>query len=281
MSIKVADIKKYKPTSAGRRFMTVSTFEDITSDQPEKKLTKGTSQKAGRNSYGRIMVRRRGGGNKRKYRFIDFIREKEGVPAKVVSIEYDPNRSARIALLYYFDGEKRYITCPAKLNVGDVVVSGQKAEISPGNTKVLKDIPDGTFVHNIELVKGQGAALARAAGASAQLLAKEGNYAHIKLPSGEVRLIGLDCIATIGQVGNLNHSNIDLGKAGKSRWKGRRPKVRGVAMNPIDHPLGGGEGKSAGGRHPVSPNGVLAKGYKTRKKKKVSDRYIVKKRTVK
>jgi large subunit ribosomal protein L2 len=275
----VADIKKYKPTSAGRRFMTVSTFEDITCSKPEKSLTKGKSKKAGRNNDGRIMVRRKGGGTKRKYRFIDFLREKEGIPAKVVSIEYDPNRSARIALLKYMDGEKRYIISPAKLKIGDVIVSGTKAEISPGNTKALKDIPQGTFIHNIEMKKGQGAVLARSAGAIAQILAKEGKYAHVKLPSGEVRLINLECCATIGQVGNLNHSNIDLGKAGKSRWKGRRPKVRGVAMNPIDHPLGGGEGKSAGGRHPASPNGLLAKGYRTRKKKKDSDRYIVKRRT--
>ncbi len=277
----MADIKKYKPTSSGRRFMTVSTFEEITATEPEKKLSRGINKKAGRNNYGRIMVRRRGGGSKRRYRFIDFLREKDGVPAKVASIEYDPNRSARIALLNYSDGEKRYIVCPAKLSVGDVVISGQKAEISVGNTKALKDIPEGTFIHNIELKKGQGAALARSAGTTAQILAKEGKYAHVKLPSGEVRLIGLECFATIGQVGNLNHSNIDLGKAGKSRWEGRRPKVRGVAMNPIDHPLGGGEGKSAGGRHPVSPNGLLSKGFKTRNKKKNSDKYIIKKRTVK
>lgn len=275
----MADIKKYKPTSSGRRFMSISTFEEITSSKPEKGLTRGKSRKAGRNNHGRIMVRRKGGGTKRKYRIIDFLREKEGVPAKVADIEYDPNRSARIALLNYSDGEKRYIVCPARLRVGDIVVSGNKAEVSVGNTKALKNIPDGTFIHNIELKKGQGAVLARSAGANAQILAKEGKYAHIKLPSGEVRLIGLECFATIGQVGNLNHSNIDLGKAGKSRWKGRRPKVRGVAMNPIDHPLGGGEGKSAGGRHPASPNGLLAKGYRTRKKKKDSDKYIVKKRT--
>jgi len=277
----VADIKKYKPTSSGRRFMTVSTFEDITTDKPEKSLTRGKNKKAGRNNYGRIMVRRKGGGTKRKYRWIDFLRDKEGIPAKVATIEYDPNRSARIALLKYVDGEKRYIICPAKLKIDDVIVSGSKAEVSPGNTKALKDIPLGTFIHNIEMKKGQGAVLARSAGAMAQILAKEGKYAHVKLPSGEVRLINMECFATIGQVGNLNHSNIDLGKAGKSRWKGRRPKVRGVAMNPIDHPLGGGEGKSAGGRHPSSPSGLLAKGFKTRKKKKDSDKYIVKRRTVK
>lgn len=275
----MVDIKKYKPTSAGRRFMTVSTFEDITRDKPEKGLTKGKSKKAGRNNAGSIMVRRRGGGTKRKYRIIDFSREKLGVPAKVEEIEYDPNRSARIALLQYLDGEKRYIICPDNLKVGDTVLSGSDAEIRVGNTKALKDIPEGTFIHNIEMKKGQGAVLVRSAGVSAQILAKEGKYAHVKLPSGEVRLIGLDCSATIGQVGNLNHANIDLGKAGKSRWKGRRPKVRGVAMNPIDHPLGGGEGKTAGGRHPSSPSGVLAKGYRTRKKKKNSDKFIIKRRT--
>ncbi|MDD4363300.1 MAG: 50S ribosomal protein L2 [Atribacterota bacterium] len=277
----MADIKKYKPTSSGRRFMTVSTFDDITSVNPEKKLTSGKSKKAGRNNYGRIMVRRKGGGVKRKFRYIDFLREKEGIPAKVASIEYDPNRSARIALLKYVDGEKRYIICPAKLNVGDTILSGNKAEVGPGNAMALKDIPQGTFIHNIELKKGQGAALARSAGASAQILAKEGKYAHVKLPSGEVRLISMECSATIGQVGNQNHSNINLGKAGKSRYKGRRPKVRGVAMNPIDHPLGGGEGKSSGGRHPASPSGQLAKGFKTRKKKKDSDKFIVKRRTQK
>ncbi len=275
----MADIRKYKPTSSDRRFMTISTFEANTSSKPNKKLTKGQSKKAGRNNHGRIMVRRKGGGTKRKYRLIDFWREKDGVPAKVAQIQYDPNRSARIALLKYVDGEKRYIVCPAKLKVGDIITSGKKAEINVGNTKALKDIPEGTFIHNIEMTKGHGAALARSAGAIAQILAKEGAYAHVKLPSGEVRLINLECFATIGQVGNLNHANIDLGKAGKSRWKGRRPKVRGVAMNPVDHPLGGGEGKAAGGRHPASPNGVLAKGYRTRKKKKDSDKYIVKRRT--
>ncbi len=275
----MVDIKKYKPTSAGIRFMTVSTFEDVTRDKPEKGLTKGRTKKAGRNNTGSIMVRRRGGGRKRKYRFIDFLREKEGIPAKVAEIEYDPNRSARIALLNYQDGEKRYIICPDNLKVGDTVIAGPNAEIKIGNTKALKDIPEGTFIHNIELKKGQGAVLVRSAGVSAQILAKEGKYAHVKLPSGEVRLIALDCYATIGQVGNLNHANINLGKAGKSRWKGRRPKVRGVAMNPVDHPLGGGEGKTSGGRHPSSPTGLLAKGYRTRKKKKNTDRFIVKRRT--
>jgi large subunit ribosomal protein L2 len=279
VSIKVVDIKKYKPTSAGRRFMTISTFEDITRAKPEKSLTKGKSKKAGRNNAGSIMVRRRGGGAKRNYRVIDFNRGKDGVPAKVAEIEYDPNRSARIALLKYRDGEKRYIIHPDKLKVGDTVLAGTGADIRVGNAKALKDIPEGTFIHNIEMKKGQGAILARSAGASAQILAKEGKYAHVKLPSGEVRLIGINCFATIGQVGNLNHANINLGKAGKNRWKGRRPKVRGVAMNPIDHPLGGGEGKSAGGRHPSSPSGLLAKGFRTRKKKKNTDRFIIKRRT--
>lgn len=275
----MVDIKKYKPTSAGRRFMTISTFEDITRSKPEKVLTKGKSKKAGRNNAGSIMVRRRGGGAKRKYRAIDFNREKDGIPAKVAEIEYDPNRSARIALLHYLDGEKRYIVCPDNLKVGDTVVAGAGAEIRVGNTKALKDIPEGTFIHNIEMKKGQGAVLARSAGASAQILAKEGKYAHVKLPSGEVRLIGINCFATIGQVGNLNHANINLGKAGKNRWKGRRPKVRGVAMNPVDHPLGGGEGKTAGGRHPSSPSGLLSKGFRTRKKQKNTDRFIIKRRT--
>lgn len=275
----MVDIKKYKPTTAGRRFMTISTFEDITRSKPEKGLTKGKSKKAGRNSDGSIMVRRRGGGAKRKYRFIDFNREKVGVPAKVAEIEYDPNRSARIALLKYLDGEKRYIICPENLKVGDTLLTGSDAEIKIGNTKALKDIPEGTFIHNIEMIRGQGAVLARSAGASAQILAKEGKYAHVKLPSGEVRLISIACFATIGQVGNQNHANISLGKAGKSRWKGRRPKVRGVAMNPVDHPLGGGEGKSAGGRHPSSPSGVLSKGFRTRKKQKYTDKFIIKRRT--
>lgn len=275
----MVEIKKYKPTSAGRRFMTITTFDDITRSKPEKSLTKGKGKKAGRNNSGSIMVRRRGGGTKRRYRLIDFNREKKGIPARVAEIEYDPNRSARIALVKYVDGEKRYIICPHNLKVGDSIVTGSDAEIKTGNTKMLADIPEGTFIHNIEMKKGQGAVLARSAGASAQILAKEGKYAHVKLPSGEVRLIGINCFATIGQVGNLNHANINLGKAGKTRWKGRRPKVRGVAMNPVDHPLGGGEGKTAGGRHPSSPSGLLSKGYRTRKKKKDSNRFIIKRRT--
>jgi len=275
----MTEIKKFKPTSPGRRAMTILSYSELTPTKPEKSLTKGLSKRAGRNNQGRVTVRHQGGGNKRKYRIVDFKRDKEGVPAKVASIEYDPNRSAYLALLKYFDGEKRYILCPDKLNVGDIVVSGKEADIKVGNSKPLKDIPVGSLIHNIELKPGQGGKLVRSAGASAQLMAKEGNYAHIKLPSGEVRLIHRDCLATIGQVGNLDHENISLGKAGKSRWLGIRPSVRGVAMNPIDHPLGGGEGKTSGGRHPVSPTGVPAKGYRTRKKNKFSDKYIVRSRS--
>lgn len=278
---KVAEIKKYKPTSPGRRFMTISTFEEITTDKPEKSLTVGLRKKGGRNNEGRLTVRHKGGGNKRKYRIIDFKRNKTEVPAKVASIEYDPNRSARIALLKYFDGEKRYILCPVNLKVGDIIVSGEKADIKVGNSKKLKEIPTGTLIHNIELKPKQGAKMVRSAGSTAQLMAKEGKYAHIRLPSSEVRLVNLECMATIGQVGNVIHGNLSHGKAGKSRWLGIRPTVRGVAMNPVDHPMGGGEGKSSGGRHPVSPTGVPAKGYRTRKKNKLSDKYIVKRRTVK
>ena len=278
---KVAEIKKYKPTSPGRRFMTISTFEEITTDKPEKSLTVGLRKKGGRNNEGRLTVRHKGGGNKRKYRIIDFKRNKKEVPAKVASIEYDPNRSARIALLKYFDGEKRYIICPVNLKVGDIIVSGEKADIKVGNSKKLKEIPTGTLIHNIELKPKQGAKMVRSAGSTAQLMAKEGKYAHIRLPSSEVRLVNLECMATIGQVGNVIHGNLSHGKAGKSRWLGIRPTVRGVAMNPVDHPMGGGEGKSSGGRHPVSPTGVPAKGYRTRKKNKLSDKYIVKRRTIK
>ena len=278
---KVAEIKKYKPTSPGRRFMTISTFEEITTDKPEKSLTVGLRKKGGRNNEGRLTVRHKGGGRKRKYRIIDFKRNKTEVPAKVASIEYDPNRSARIALLKYFDGEKRYILCPVNLKVGDIIVSGEKADIKVGNSKKLKEIPTGTLIHNIELKPKQGAKMVRSAGSTAQLMAKEGKYAHIRLPSSEVRLVNLECMATIGQVGNVIHGNLSHGKAGKSRWLGIRPTVRGVAMNPVDHPMGGGEGKSSGGRHPVSPTGVPAKGYRTRKKNKLSDKYIVKRRTIK
>ncbi|MCJ7656916.1 MAG: 50S ribosomal protein L2, partial [Candidatus Atribacteria bacterium] len=238
-------------------------------------------KRGGRNNQGRLTVRHQGGGSKRKYRIIDFRNQKEGIPAKVSSIEYDPNRSARIALLKYYDGEKRYILCPANLKVGDVIISGRDADIKVGNSKSLKDIPTGTLIHNIELRPGQGGKLVRSAGAVAQLMAKEGKYAHVRLPSGEVRLIHLECKASIGQIGNLIHENLSYGKAGKSRWLGIRPTVRGVAMNPVDHPMGGGEGKSSGGRHPVSPTGIPAKGYRTRKKNKSSDKYIVKRRTKK
>ncbi|MEJ2588823.1 MAG: 50S ribosomal protein L2 [Deltaproteobacteria bacterium] len=270
-------IKKNKPTSPGRRFQTSSTFEEITRDKPEKSLLKPLRKKGGRNGNGRITVRHKGGGHKRAYRIIDFKRDKDGIPASVAAIEYDPNRSANIALLHYTDGEKRYILAPTKLNVGDQVVSGPEAEIRIGNALPLKAIPLGTHVHNIELNVGHGAQLARSAGNYCQLMAKEGKYAQLKLPSGEVRMVFQDCKATIGQVGNLEHENISLGKAGRKRWTGKRPHVRGVAMNPVDHPHGGGEGKSSGGRHPVTPWGVPTKGYKTRVKKG-SDKLIVKRR---
>ena len=270
-------IRKHKPTTPTLRYQTVSTFEEVTRTRPEKKLTAPLKSKGGRNCYGRVTMRFRGGGHKRLYRIIDFKRDKFGVPAKVASIEYDPNRSARIALLHYVDGEKRYILAPAGLNVGAKVLSGPDAEIRVGNTLPLKNIPLGTDVHNVELVPGKGGQLARGAGTSVQIAAKEGKYAHLKLPSGEVRLARQECLATIGQVGNVDHENITIGKAGRSRWLGKRPHVRGVAMNPIDHPMGGGEGKSSGGRHPCSPWGVPSKGYKTRKRK-LSDKYIVRRR---
>ncbi len=273
-------VKKVKPTSPGRRFQTYSTFEEITTSTPEKSLLKAIKKKGGRNSNGRITCRHRGGGQKRYYRIIDFKRDKTGVPAKVASIEYDPNRSARIALLHYVDGEKRYILSPLQLSVGDMVLSGPEADIKPGNTLPLKNIPLGTHIHNIELRVGRGGQIVRSAGNYAQLMAKEDKYAMIKLPSGEVRMVLINCSATIGQIGNLMHENISLGKAGRKRWLGRRPKVRGVAMNPVDHPMGGGEGRSSGGRHPCSPWGMPTKGYKTRKNKK-TDRYIVTKRSKK
>lgn len=270
-------IKTNKPTSAGRRFQTTSTHEEITRKKPERSLLKATRKSGGRNSLGRMTVRHRGGGHKRRYRLIDFKRNKDGIPAKVASIEYDPNRSSNIALLYYVDGEKRYILAPNKLRVGDRVLSGPGADIRPGNAVSLREIPLGTYVHNIELKVGHGGQLVRSAGSYAQLMAKEGKYAQVKLPSGEVRLILQGCKATIGQLGNLEHENISIGKAGRSRWLGKRPRVRGVAMNPVDHPHGGGEGKSSGGRHPVTPWGVPTKGYRTRVKK-ASDRLIVKRR---
>jgi large subunit ribosomal protein L2 len=271
-------IKSYKPTSAGRRHQTCSTFEEITSTSPEKSLLVSQTKTGGRNSFGRITSRHIGGGHKQKYRIIDFRREKTSIPAKVASIEYDPNRSARIALLHYVDGEKRYILAPLNLKVGDTVISGPEADIKPGNALPLRAIPLGTIIHNIELKIGKGAQLARSAGTFAQLMSKEGKYSQIKLPSGEVRLILQDCYATIGQVGNLDHENVNIGKAGRSRWLGKRPKVRGVAMNPVDHPHGGGEGRTSGGRHPVTPWGIPTKGYKTRTNK-TSDRFIVKKRS--
>ena len=273
-------VKKVKPTSPGRRFQTYSTFEEITKSTPEKSLLKAFKKKGGRNSNGRITCRHRGGGQKRHYRIIDFKRDKTGVPAKVASIEYDPNRSARIALLHYVDGEKRYIISPLQLSVGDTVLSGPEADIKPGNTLPLKNIPLGTHIHNIELRIGRGGQIVRSAGSYAQLMAKEDRYAMVKLPSGEVRMVLINCSATIGQIGNLMHENVSLGKAGRKRWLGRRPKVRGVAMNPVDHPMGGGEGRSSGGRHPCSPWGMPTKGYKTRKNKK-TDQYIITKRSKK
>jgi large subunit ribosomal protein L2 len=271
-------IRKLKPTSAGRRFQTVSTFEEITRTEPEKSLVEGLPRASGRNCYGRITSRRRGGGNKRLYRIIDFKRDKFDVPAKVFSVEYDPNRSARIALLHYADGEKRYILAPVGMAVGDMVTAGDGADIKPGNALPLKKIPVGTLLHNIEMHPGKGGQICRAAGTYAQLVAKEGKYALLRLPSGEVRNILASCLATVGQVGNVMHENISIGKAGRNRWLGNRPKVRGVAMNPVDHPLGGGEGKSSGGRHPVTPWGKPTKGYKTRNKKKPSSKLIVKRR---
>jgi len=271
-------IRKLKPTSAGRRFQTVSTFEEITKTAPEKSLTKGLTKKAGRNVYGRVTSRRRGGGVKRLYRIIDFKRDKRDVPAKVFSIEYDPNRSARIALLHYADGDKRYILAPVGISVGDVLLSGEAVDIKPGNALPMIKIPVGTLLHNIEMSPGKGGQMCRAAGTYAQLVAKEGKYALLRLPSGEVRNVLSSCTATVGQVGNVMHENISIGKAGRNRWLGKRPKVRGVAMNPVDHPLGGGEGKSSGGRHPVTPWGVPTKGYKTRDKKKPSSKLIVKRR---
>ena len=270
-------INKVKPTSPGRRFQDYSSFEEITRTSPEKKLLKVIKKTGGRNAHGRITIRHRGGGHKRKYRMIDFKRDKTGIPARVAAIEYDPNRSARIALLHYVDGEKRYILAPLQLRVDDVVESGPKADIKPGNNLPLQNIPLGTYIHNIELRAGKGGQIVRSAGTYAQLMAKEDRYALVKLPSGEVRMVLLNCKATIGQLGNAQHENLSLGKAGRKRWLGRRPKVRGVAMNPVDHPMGGGEGRSSGGRHPCSPWGMPTKGYKTRKKGK-SDRLIVKRR---
>ena len=273
-------IRKVKPTSPGRRFQAYSSFEEITTTKPEKRLLKAINKSGGRNAKGRITCRHRGGGHKRHYRIIDFKRDKIGIPARVASIEYDPNRSTRIALLHYVDGEKRYILAPLNLKVNDIVESGPDADIKPGNTLPLSNIPLGTQIHNIELRAGKGGQIVRSAGTYAQLMAKEDRYVLIKLLSGEVRMVLMNCKATIGQLGNVSHENIELGKAGRQRWLGRRPRVRGVAMNPVDHPMGGGEGRSSGGRHPCSPWGVPSKGYKTRKNKS-SDRLVVKKRTKK
>jgi len=275
-------VKKFNPTSPARRFMTVSTFEEITTSTPEKSLMSSKSRQAGRNSYGRITVRHRGGGAKRSYRIIDFKRDRDGVEAKVVSIEYDPNRTANIALIQFVDGDKRYILAPHGLKVGDKIESGANADIRVGNALPMLNIPVGTLIHNIELKPGKGGQMVRAAGNSAQLMAKEGAYATLRLPSGEMRLVSINCKATIGQVGNIDHENISIGKAGRKRWMGFRPTVRGVVMNPNDHPHGGGEGKSPIGRpSPVTPWGKPTLGYKTRKKNKKSDKFIIRRRKAK
>ncbi|MBT9176260.1 MAG: 50S ribosomal protein L2 [Firmicutes bacterium] len=272
-------MKKFKPTSPGRRFMTVESFAEITTTTPERSLLAPLTNKAGRNNQGRITVRHQGGGHKRKYRIIDFKRDKDGIPATVATIEYDPNRTAYIALLHYADGEKRYILAPQGLKVGAKVLSGAQADIVVGNTLPLKNIPVGTVVHNVELKPGKGAQMVRSAGASAQLMAKEGSYALVRLPSSEDRLVHINCKATIGQVGNLEYENVSIGKAGRSRWLRKRPTVRGVVMNPVDHPHGGGEGRAPIGRKsPDTPWGVPTLGHKTRQKKKHSDKYIVRRR---
>jgi large subunit ribosomal protein L2 len=271
-------VRTLKPTSPGRRFMTLLTFDEITKTEPEKRLTFTKKRTGGRNAQGRITTRHIGGGHKRKIRIVDFRREKLGIPAKVASVEYDPNRSARIALLHYRDGEKRYIIAPLGLKPGDILMSGPQADILPGNALPIRNIPLGTLVHNVELQPGKGGQLCRSAGTLAQVLAKEGDHANIKLPSGEVRQVKLDCMATIGQVGNLDHENVSIGKAGRVRWKGFRPTVRGTVMNPVDHPMGGGEGKGKG-NHPMTPWGKPTKGYKTRRGARPSDRYIVTRRT--
>ena len=269
-------LRKRKPTSAGRRFQTVSDFSEITRDEPEKSLLAPKKKSGGRNNYGRKTARHRGGGHKQRYRIVDFKRDKDGVPAKVASIEYDPNRNARIALLHYLDGEKRYIIAPARVKVGDRLQSGQGSEIRPGNALPLRYIPVGTTVHNVELKPGAGGRMGRGAGASIQLVAKEGDFATLRLPSTEMRRVPIDCRATVGEVGNPEAELISIGKAGRNRWKGVRPQTRGVAMNPVDHPLGGGEGKSSGGRHPVSPWGKPE--GRTRKKDKDSQKLIVRRR---
>lgn len=270
-------IKKFRPTTPSRRQMAIPDYSEVTKAKPERSLVVSLSQSAGRNSNGRITMRHRGGRGRIKYRIVDFKRDKTGVPGKVVSIEYDPNRSARIALVSYLDGEKRYILAPVGLGVGDMIVAGAESDIRPGNALKLKDIPMGTVIHNIELEPGRGGVLARSAGVSAQLMAKEGKYAFVRMPSGELRLVLLECMATVGQVGNEEHENAVYGKAGRTRWLGRRPHVRGMVMNPVDHPMGGGEGRSKSHKHPVSPWGTPAKGYRTRKRKP-SDKFIVRRR---
>ncbi len=271
-------IRRYKPTSSGRRFMTVSAFEEITKAKPEKSLTEPVTKKGGRNNLGRITTRHQGGGHKRAYRVIDFKRRKDGVPAKVAAIEYDPNRSARIALLHYADGAKAYILAPARLREGSVVESGPGADIKPGNALPLENIPTGTLVHNVELKPGRGGQMARSAGSGVQLVAKDEGFGVLRLPSGEMRRVPITCRATVGQVGNTDHENQSVGKAGRSRWLGKRPAVRGTAMNPVDHPHGGGEGKAKGGRHPVTPWGVPTLGKRTRRKHKESDKLIIRQR---
>ena len=273
-------VKKYKPTSPGRRFQTAHDFAELSAARPEKSLTVGLRSTGGRNNQGRLTSRFMGGGHKRLYRIIDFRRDKMDIPARVAAIEYDPNRTARIALLHYVDGEKRYILAPNGLIVGARVVSGPSADILPGNALPLKGIPLGTTIHNIELKRGRGGQLVRSAGTAAQLMAKEGGYAQVRLPSGEVREVHIECYATIGQVGNIEHENISIGKAGRNRWMGFKPHVRGVAMNPVDHPMGGGEGKTSGGRHPTSPWGWKTKGMKTRNNKR-TDGFIVRRRKLK
>jgi len=270
-------IKKVNPRSPGRRFQTYSTFQEITHSEPEKSLVKPLKKTGGRNSYGRITAWHRGGGHKRRYRTVDFKRDKENIPAKVASIEYDPNRSANIALLHYVDGEKRYILAPVGLSVGDTVITSADADIKPGNCLRLLNMPLGTVVHNVEMKPGKGGQLARSAGVGTQLIAKEGRHAILRMPSTEMRMVPIECKATVGQVGNIDHENLSLGKAGRKRWLGRRPHVRGVAMNPVDHPMGGGEGRSSGGRHPCTPWGVPTKGYRTRKNKH-SDKLIIRRR---
>ena len=270
-------LKKFKPITPTLRFKTVADFSDITRSTPERSLLEPLKRKSGRDNHGHLTSRHRGGGHRRRYRTIDFKRNKVGIPAKVVTIEYDPNRSARIALLHYADGEKRYILAPIGLSVGDEIMNGPTAEIRPGNSLPLRNVPLGTSVHNVELIPGRGGQMARGAGSFAQLMAKEGNYATLRLPSTEMRMVPLDCACTIGQVGNIDHQNVSIGKAGRTRWLGKRPHVRGVAMNPVDHPMGGGEGRSSGGRHPCTPWGQPTKGYKTRKRKP-SDRLIVRRR---